>query len=82
VGSVAGPIAPVPSEPFRSSGLELVGSGVGSVAASDVIEVLGKIWDIAREPDLPLATEKVPLAAVADAWDQPEAGGTRRVLVP
>ncbi len=82
VGSMAGPVAPVPSEPFRSSGLELVGSGIGSVPVSAVIGSLPKIWELARAPDLPLSTESVPLASVAEAWDRPEPGGVRRVFVP
>ncbi len=82
IGSMAGPVAAIPSAALRAVRLQIVGSGQGSVPARDF---LAELPDLARELasgsfDIdPLA---VPLADVARAWGEAAAGGHRIVLVP
>lgn len=82
VGSMAGATATIPSAVLRSTGLELLGSGIGSVPSGQVAVVLPQVWALAQRGLLPLELETVRLADVASAWVRDDAGGRRIVLVP
>lgn len=82
IGSMAGPTAAVPSAVLRSSGVELLGSGIGSVPRSAQVEALARIFVLAAEGRLPLDVEAVPLDQIATAWHRGEPAGRRLVVVP
>ncbi len=82
IGAIAGATAVVLSAPLRSTGLELLGSGIGSVPEHDVQETIPKIFDLAATGRLPISTKTVPLSRVGHVWSQPEADGHRVVLTP
>jgi len=80
IGSVAGEVAAVPSVALRSAPVQLVGSGVGSVAARDIVEELPSLVEAVERGELDVRARAVPLADVAAAWDEPTRD--RLVLVP
>lgn len=82
IGSVAGPESPIPSAALRASTLRIIGSGQGSVPASDIVaELPGLVEEITGGGyDLPVRT--VPLSRVATAWADSLDSPDRFVLVP
>ncbi|HTT74012.1 MAG TPA: zinc-binding alcohol dehydrogenase family protein [Thermoplasmata archaeon] len=81
IGEMAGGTISIGSQPFRSSGLELLGSGIGSAPRAASAESLPQIWSLARQGRLPLDLERVPLAEVEGTWDLPTPVGRRRIYV-
>lgn len=82
IGSVAGRDAPVPSAALRSARLQIVGSGLGSVPARDIVAELPAIAAAAGEGAFDLSPRVVPLADVEHAWTQTPGPGERIVFVP
>ncbi|GIG22062.1 NADPH:quinone reductase [Cellulomonas chitinilytica] len=80
IGSMAGPTAPVPSVALRSARLQIVGSGIGSVPAEDIVAELPDLAAAVTAGAIEVRARAVPLAEVAAAWtaDTDE----RLVLVP
>lgn len=81
VGSSAGPTVSLPAEGLRSSALELMGSGFGSVSIDRIFRALAAfLQEAAREP-FQIRTKVVPLAQVEGLWNAPEQG-VRLVFQP
>jgi NADPH2:quinone reductase len=80
IGASAGPTMALPGAALRSSGLEICGSGGGSVPRHAIAEAIPEILKCAAHGDLKLETKKVPLADVETAWNQKE--DRRVVFVP
>jgi NADPH:quinone reductase-like Zn-dependent oxidoreductase len=80
IGGIAGPTIALPSAALRSSGLEIYGSGGGSVPPHAIAEAIPEILERAARGDLKLETKKVPLADVETEWNQKE--DRRVVFVP
>jgi NADPH:quinone reductase-like Zn-dependent oxidoreductase len=81
IGSLAGATAAVPSAVLRSSGLEIYGSGGGSVSHQAIAETFPKLWEAVSQSRLKIDTEAVPLSKVEEVWNVPEVNGRRRVFV-
>jgi len=82
IGDMAGPAISLPAAALRSSGIELYGSGGGSIPHSAIFDAFPKLWALALAGKLPIDTEAVPLAEVESAWRRNDAAGRRLVLVP
>lgn len=82
VGSMAGDPISLPSGALRSSRLEIMGSGGGSVSIEAIFKVLPEIMKKAAEGKLRINTIEMPLSEVATAWAREVPGGSRLVLVP
>ena len=80
IGASAAPTIALPGAALRSSGLEIYGSGGGSVPRQAIAEAIPEILERAARGDLKLETKKVPLADVETVWNQQE--DRRVVLVP
>jgi NADPH:quinone reductase-like Zn-dependent oxidoreductase len=80
IGAIAGPTISLPGAALRSSGLEIYGSGGGSVPMQAIIEAVPQILEHAARGELKLETKKVPLADVETAWNHKE--DRRVVFVP
>ena len=73
--------AALPAAALRSTGLELMGSGFGSVSMERIFAALAEfLKEAAREPFVSIA-KSVPLSAVESAWNAPD-GGERLVFRP
>jgi NADPH:quinone reductase-like Zn-dependent oxidoreductase len=79
VGDLAGKTIALPAAVLRSSGLELLGSGIGSVSTATYATEIPRFLAVA--PDLTFEVEEMPLAEVTRAWTLAQ-GSRRIVLVP
>lgn len=67
IGSVSAPTITLPSAALRSSGLELMGSGVNSIPLPRLVKAVEELLFAAAD-GFEIATHPVPLAQVADCW--------------
>lgn len=81
VGSSAGPTISLPAATLRSSGLELLGSGFGSVAIDAIMRSIAEFLGVAATANFQIATQSAPLSDVERMWNLP-AQGTRLVFLP
>jgi hypothetical protein len=79
IGSVTGPELALPSAVLRSSRIQLIGSGLGSVPIERLTASISALLTAAGAGRLTLATRAVPLAEIATAWTAPDDG--RRIVV-
>jgi NADPH2:quinone reductase len=82
VGESAGPTITLPAAVLRSSGLEIYGSGAGTVPINRAMEAVPQFLEWAARAKLRIATQQVPLANVEDAWQRPATDGRRLVIIP
>jgi NADPH:quinone reductase-like Zn-dependent oxidoreductase len=81
VGSTAGTTISLPAAALRSSGLELLGSGFGSVSIEQIMQSIGEfLKEAAREP-FQINVRSAPLRDVETLWHSAEPG-TRLVFQP
>jgi len=78
VGRMAGPAISLPADVLRSSGLEILGSGPGTIPLAEITSAIPGFMAIAASGDLPIDIDEIPLAEVAQAW--PRSGGGRRIV--
>jgi NADPH:quinone reductase-like Zn-dependent oxidoreductase len=82
IGSVAGPVAALPSAALRAARLQIVGSGQGSVGTR---EILAELPELAREISngtFTVDATTVPLAAVEKTWAASAGSSQRTVFIP
>ena len=83
VGESAGPVISLPAAALRSTKLEILGSGSGAVPPLDVIvDSYHQLMARAATGELRVATERVALADVEDAWQRQNLQGRRLVVIP
>jgi NADPH:quinone reductase-like Zn-dependent oxidoreductase len=82
IGEMAGPIIKLPAAALRSSGLEVMGSGGGSIPPAAIFETFPRLWELAANGELRIDAVPVPLTDVAEAWQRGDLGGLRLVLIP
>jgi len=82
IGEMAGPKIALPAAALRSSGVELLGSGGGSVSPEAIFATFPKMWELASRGRLRIQVEPVPLSEVEGAWGRRDLAGSRLVLVP
>lgn len=70
IGSIAGPEVKLPAEILRSSGLEILGSGFGSVSVAALLQSIGELFANATSANLHIDAETAPLADVEAAWNR------------
>ncbi|WP_420962606.1 quinone oxidoreductase family protein [Brucella sp. IR073] len=80
LGTMAGDEILIRGDMLRSSGLELMGSGIGSVAVTDLLAGAGEVLAAAREAGFDTPFESVSLSAIAEAWNG--SADTRYILKP
>jgi NADPH:quinone reductase-like Zn-dependent oxidoreductase len=81
VGQMAGPVISLPAAVLRSSGLEVLGSGPGTIPLAEIINATPEFMSLAATGDLPIDIAEVPLAEIESAW-QRSSGSQRIVLRP
>lgn len=80
IGTAAGAEIPLRGDMLRSSGLELLGSGIGSVSFADLLAGARELLTAAPEAGFEPAFENVPLGNVAEAWNG--SPGVRYIVRP
>jgi len=82
IGEMAGPTISLSAAALRSSGVEIYGSGGGSVPHTAIFETFPQLWALAAGGKLRIDTEPVPLAEIESAWQRNDLPGRRLVIVP
>ena len=86
VGSMAGDVIEVSSGVLRSSPIELLGSGFGSLPQAAIAklsaEILPEMFQLMADGKLQIDTDVVALKDVERAWGNHESTGRRLVVVP
>lgn len=78
IGAVSGSDIALPSAVLRSSAIELMGSGLGSVPRERFIRSIDGLLRAAKPGGFQIATKAVPLSEVEKAWPQDDS--TRRTV--
>lgn len=79
VGSAGGDAnIELPAAALRSSALTLMGSGIGSVSRSALVQSIRSVFDVVHTAGLKVATKVVPLAEVEAVWEK--ATGKPRIV--
>jgi NADPH:quinone reductase-like Zn-dependent oxidoreductase len=85
VGAMAGDKIQLSSGVLRSSDIELIGSGLGSLSADDLkrlfTELLPEMFSLAASGKLEIDTVTVDLKDIETAWHKEIPGGKRLVIV-
>ena len=68
IGSMAGLSVPLSAGGLRSSGLELMGSGLGSVSHADLVKVVGELLRAVGTAKLKVDAVGIPMREVETAW--------------
>jgi len=79
VGQMAGPTISLPADVLRSSGLEILGSGPGTIPLAEITGAIPGFMALAAGGDLPIEIDEVPLADVEPAWRRSDSG--RRIVL-
>ncbi len=82
IGEMAGPRISISAAALRSSGIEIYGSGGGSIPHTAIFEAFPKVWALAAGGKLRIDIETVPLADVENAWQRKDLPGRRLVFIP
>jgi NADPH:quinone reductase-like Zn-dependent oxidoreductase len=78
IGSMSGSDITLPGAVLRSSAIELMGSGIGSVSLDALVEAIRALLHATVPAGLRIATAPVPLQDVERAW--PDDDSTRRTV--
>ncbi|WP_166364208.1 quinone oxidoreductase family protein [Pseudomonas akapageensis] len=68
IGSLAGTTISLTPGPLRSSGLELLGSGLGSVSHERLVQIVGKVLQAIDPAQLKIDAHPIELSQVERAW--------------
>jgi len=82
IGSVAGQTAAIPAALLRASGLQLVGSGLGSVPGREIVKELPALVKELVRGTFHLDVKAMPLSSVERAWTEAAHASERIVLTP
>ena len=78
VGSVSAPDIKLPSAALRSSAIELMGSGIGSISVDRLVKSIDDLMQAALAGRFEIATKTIPLSAIEETWSS--AGNIPRVV--
>lgn len=70
IGALAGATLPMSPGVLRSSGLEMLGSGLGSVSNERLVQVVGQLLQAVKPANLKVDAEAVPLSEVEASWQR------------
>jgi NADPH:quinone reductase-like Zn-dependent oxidoreductase len=78
IGTMAGPTLTLPAIALRSSGIELYGSGLGSLSHAELVACIGEFFQSFVAGGFLIEKRSLPLAEIESAWAQP---GRERIVV-
>jgi NADPH:quinone reductase-like Zn-dependent oxidoreductase len=70
IGAIGGPDITLPAAVLRSSAIELMGSGLGSIPLDRLVAAIGELLQAVVPSGFQVAATPVPLAAAEQAWLQ------------
>jgi NADPH:quinone reductase-like Zn-dependent oxidoreductase len=80
IGSISGNTIMLPAGLLRSSGVELLGSGLGSLSSQAILQSLTTMFAAESKMRFAIDIDPVPLSQVEKAWTRKE--GSRIVFIP
>jgi NADPH:quinone reductase-like Zn-dependent oxidoreductase len=80
IGSISGNTISLSAGLLRSSGVELLGSGLGSLSSQDILHSLSTMFAAESKTRFAIDIEPVPLSQVEEAWTRKD--GSRVVFMP
>lgn len=80
IGAISGNTITLPAGLLRSSGLELLGSGLGSLSAQAILQSLSTMFAAESRMRFAIDVDPVPLSKVEEAWTRKEE--SRIVFIP
>ncbi len=78
IGSISGQTITMNASPLRSTNLQLLGSGLGSISNHDLLHSISEAFKVANRLGLSIETEVVPMSQAANIWNK--LTGTMRVV--
>lgn len=81
IGSISGSNISLSAQLLRSSGIELLGSGLGSLSGKAILESLSAMYAAVAHAPFAIDIDPVPLANVEEAWNRKQDDG-RIVFIP
>lgn len=69
IGTIAGQTVPLAGYGLQSSGIEIVGSGIGSVPGRDYLAACAELLNAAQAAGFSVPHEVRPLSEIGDIWD-------------
>lgn len=78
IGSMGGGEILMPAAVLRSSSIEMMGSGIGSVSLENLISSIADMFAVAGSAGLDIATRAVPLSDIEHVWKEEE--GAERIV--
>lgn len=78
IGSISGNAITLSAGLLRSSGVELLGSGLGSLSGQQILQALNAMFAAASAVQFAIDVDPVPLANVEEAWSRK--GDERRIV--
>ncbi len=81
IGSISANAITLPAQQLRSSGVELIGSGLGSLSAQQIRQSLATMFAAVSKVRFAIDIHAVPLARVEEAWTWKD-DGRRMVFIP
>jgi NADPH:quinone reductase-like Zn-dependent oxidoreductase len=70
IGSISGNAITLSAGLLRSSGVELLGSGLGSLSGQQILQALNAMFAAASAVQFAIDVDPVPLAKVEEAWNR------------
>ena len=80
IGSIGGATIPFPASVLRSSGLRLMGSGLGSLSIQTMLDSVSQVLINTPAAGLKINIQQIPLAQVQTAWNM-TSSDSRTVLM-
>jgi NADPH:quinone reductase-like Zn-dependent oxidoreductase len=80
IGSISGNTITLPAGLLRSSGVELLGSGLGSLSSQAILQSLSTMFAAESKVRFAIDVDPVPLSKVEEAWTRKEE--SRIVFIP
>jgi NADPH:quinone reductase-like Zn-dependent oxidoreductase len=78
IGSISGDTITLPGGVLRSGGIELLGSGLGSLSSQQILQSLRTMFAATAKVQFEIDIDRVPLAKVEEAWARK--GDERRIV--
>jgi len=78
IGSISGDAITLAGGALRSGGIELLGSGLGSLSSQQLLQSLRTMFAATAKVQFEIDIERVPLAKVEEAWTRK--GDDRRIV--
>ncbi len=79
IGTTSAPDITLPGAVLRSSAIQMMGSGIGSIPFEEIILILSRLMQAASEVGFHIATRELPMSGIGEVWSAESA--TPRIVL-